>query len=452
MKKITITTLLTTLLALSFYPLFSQMRLTQRNVIRYTAGQPYTDFYTVYNYPSPYAYFYNEALGYDQDSLSQFYNNYKGIITRDSSGNELEEVDMAWDGNQWLFYNRVTREYDIFKNITRASSYTWQSGNWYENFRLTQTFSTSNLLLEYIRMDLMSNVLTNTYRQTFAYYNSNRQNEIINYNWNNNQWVAGSKTVHYFKGSTDEKLDSTIIWEWNTSTNQFVKNGRTLYDYNVAGQLISKTRQNNPSQWNSYDKEEYLYDNNNNLIDKKKFYWYVITNDWELSERWQYQYDNTGRLTEEIYSKTNNSTNQVENFRRDAFQYEPDSSKVTYQFAEWNNGAWVTAYEEEFLFEPVQQLPSGVNENITTEVKAYPNPFTTSTIIEFESKGAEPAHIQVADYTGRIVFEKTEHTHPGINTVLWLAADTKGNSLSSGLYVVRFYSKSFNQSFKLIKQ
>jgi len=430
----------------------SQRRLAQRNVIRYTAGQPYTDFYLVYVYPSPYTYFYDETLGYDQDSNAQFYNDYKSIHTRDSLGNEVEKIGMSWDGNQWIFSNKENNDYDIFNNSVKYSFYQWQLGSWYETYRLISVYSTSNLLLESSRMDLVSNVLTNTAKTENAYDILKRRTEQLNYSWINNQWQPTNKTNQYYKGNNNMQLDSTIQFEWNTTTNQYVKNGRILYDYNVAGQLISMLKQNNPTQWNSYDKEEYLNDNNGNVIDKKRFYWDVTINDWTLYENWLNEYDSNNRLVEEVHIQMNNNTNQLENFRRQAYTYAPDSSKVTYQFSNWGNATWDIVYEEETLFELVQQLPSSVENSILKNVVSYPNPFATNTIIEFESQQASVATIQIADYTGRIVLESQQMVLSGKNSFLWNAVDKNGTALTSGMYFLKLNSN--NQSFhtKLLKQ
>lgn len=430
--------------------LFSQMRLVRKNGNNFNAGQPYLNFYTIYNYPNPYTFYYDSTFSFNDDSSGQFYNTFKGIITRDSLGNELESIDIEWDGNQWLYRLRATRDYDIFNNVIKLSSYNWVSGNWNETYRYLSVYSTTNLLLENVRMDLVSNVLTNTDKKTYTYDNLNRLKEELDFNWSNNQWINNQKLVHHYKGNTNV-LDSSEYFAWNTTQNVFVKGSRILYDYNVAGQLISKITQAVTPQLVNASKTDYLYDANNNVIDEKRYTWINSSSLWELQDNIQSTFDSDSRLTQKIEKWFNGST--LENNRRETYQYEPDSSIVKYQFALWSNGAWNNLFEDEYLFEPVQQLPSGIGSNTTpANVKAYPNPFTSNTIIEFEANESRPMQLQITELNGRVVFQKNLFAISGKNSVLWDSKNLGGNTLPSGLYIAAIKNQSGAKIFKLLKQ
>lgn len=449
-KLLTQTALLIFTLTVSHSELFSQMRLVRKNSNKFNAGQPYTDFYTIYNYPNPYSVYYDSTFFFDDDSTGQFFNTYKGIITRDSLGNELEVVNIEWDGNQWLYRLRATRDYDIFNNIIKFSSYNWVSGNWNETYRYMSVYSTTNLLLENVRMDLVSNVLTNTDKKTYTYDNLNRLKEELDFDWSNNQWINNQKLVHHYKGNTNV-LDSSEYFGWNTTQNVFVKSSRILYDYNVAGQLISKITQALTPQLVNTSKIDYLYDANNNVIDEKRYTWINSSSVWELQDNVQSTFDANSRLTQKI-EKTFTGTG-LENNRRETYQYEPDSSKITFQFALWSNGAWNVTFEEEYLFEAVQQLPSGIgNTSTTINVKAFPNPFSSNTIIEFEANESGPVQAQITELNGRVVYEQNLFAVPGNNTLLWSSTNINGELLPAGMYLLKLKSQKGSSNFKLIKQ
>jgi hypothetical protein len=69
---------------------------------------------------------------------------------------------------------------------------------------------------------------------------------------------------------------------------------------------------------------------------------------------------------------------------------------------------------------------------------AEPNPFTTSTILRFETSVAGAAHIEVYDVRGRRVHTLTAGSgNPRSGAVTWNGKDGAGRDLASGVYFVR---------------
>ena len=66
-----------------------------------------------------------------------------------------------------------------------------------------------------------------------------------------------------------------------------------------------------------------------------------------------------------------------------------------------------------------------------------PNPFNASTIISFSTPAAMLVKISIYDLLGRRVCQFEERQFPaGRNTLRWDAIDDRGNSVSTGVYIL----------------
>ncbi|GEM_PF-4141594 len=86
----------------------------------------------------------------------------------------------------------------------------------------------------------------------------------------------------------------------------------------------------------------------------------------------------------------------------------------------------------------------------------YPNPFNPQTEISFALPELSNVRLTVMDVLGREVAILADHTLPaGYRTVRWNGRNSKGESLSSGLYFYRFTAvgesgKTFTQTMKML--
>jgi FG-GAP-like repeat/Secretion system C-terminal sorting domain/ASPIC and UnbV len=82
------------------------------------------------------------------------------------------------------------------------------------------------------------------------------------------------------------------------------------------------------------------------------------------------------------------------------------------------------------------------------DVKAYPNPFTSSVNVSFYSPNNQNVHINITDAMGRVVATKFVTVQKGNNSVNFSALQT----LAPGVYVIQMRGDGFDESIKLIKQ
>ncbi len=436
-------------MALNVFGQSATMRIIRENVFNPSGTTNDTTFYSIYSYSNDSTLNASEILSFKPDTNGQFYNYSKEIKTYDSLGRETERIYIEWDGNQWRNKEKLVVAYDIYNNSIERTTYYWFAGNWYERVKFLYTYSSTNLLLTDVRMDTLNNTLTNSIKNQYTYDNQNRLTEKERFSWSNNVWEAVSKDITFY-ATSGNKTDSTLIYGWNTASNTYDLVRKTLYDYNVANQLSDefgyKFLNNN---WENDSKRNYLYNANNIRIKSVFSDWFL--NSWRLREIVDSDFDAQNRLLTTITQQLNNVTDSVENRLKREYGYAADSSLITSEFFQWNNGAWTRTFFLHSIFESIQQLPSVVAERTTIKAKAYPNPFAVNTIIEFESKEAGQATIHITDNTGRIVFEEKQNIQPGINAVLWNAIDDSGNSLSEGLYFFVLKAENLLITNKLMK-
>lgn len=81
----------------------------------------------------------------------------------------------------------------------------------------------------------------------------------------------------------------------------------------------------------------------------------------------------------------------------------------------------------------------------------YPNPFNSSTTLEFYLPKAQYAELNIFDILGRkvknIISDKLD---PGKHSKTWNGSDEKGNMVATGIYFVRMIAGEFKQSRKIL--
>jgi len=103
-----------------------------------------------------------------------------------------------------------------------------------------------------------------------------------------------------------------------------------------------------------------------------------------------------------------------------------------------------------FVITGVEFVDQTVPTEFTLE-QNYPNPFNPSTEIRFAVAKAGPVLLEVYDLTGRVVTTLVNQDLPaGTHRVVWNAKDSRGESLSSGVYLYRISSSEFVATKKMV--
>ena len=78
-------------------------------------------------------------------------------------------------------------------------------------------------------------------------------------------------------------------------------------------------------------------------------------------------------------------------------------------------------------------------------LKAYPNPFISETIISFQSHTNRPTQLIVKNLLGKIVYSEEITTHIGINNLIFYK-----DNLESGMYIYTLQTTSDSVSKRLV--
>lgn len=92
-----------------------------------------------------------------------------------------------------------------------------------------------------------------------------------------------------------------------------------------------------------------------------------------------------------------------------------------------------------------------VAERIGSELSCFPNPFSTSTKIQFDVEKREHITVKILDSTGKEVKNLVDdRLNPGAFELTWDARDKNGNRINSGLYFCRFIAGERVSTTKLL--
>ncbi|NQT35358.1 CotH kinase family protein [bacterium] len=81
----------------------------------------------------------------------------------------------------------------------------------------------------------------------------------------------------------------------------------------------------------------------------------------------------------------------------------------------------------------------------------FPNPFNSTTKIEFRVIEYSPVNIEISDISGRRVYRRDfKRAKPGLHAILWDGRNDMGESLASGVYICRVSQQVGAHSIKLV--
>ena len=94
--------------------------------------------------------------------------------------------------------------------------------------------------------------------------------------------------------------------------------------------------------------------------------------------------------------------------------------------------------------ESIKDIPSEF------EITNYPNPFNTSTKIEFDLQKEEKVQISIYDLLGHEIWKQEKYCNIGNNSVIWDGTNCSGQTVSTGVYLVRIVLKNFIATRKVL--
>jgi hypothetical protein len=409
-----------------------------------------------YNYPNPSAgdvwgNDFSEMYNFGRDSANQSFmdNGYKAVFAYDNDMRELSRTYYYWQNSAWVLDYKWDYAYNNLGQLTVIKRYGLVSGNLTEDYRITQTFNASGYSIQRIEQKVSGGTPTNDFNKLYTRDALGNLTDYVYQKWVNNTWLNTNRTITSYKPATN-LADTITRFDW--TNNAWRSLTRDINEYNSSDlqtQKVTQTFNLNTQVFGNYRRETKSYNANDKLAVFGFYAW--LNNTWFIDREVTYQTytgDFFGRSTLKEY---NNTTLQLENVSRTDNIFNTDGWRIRSRDYNWTNNTWEETGNRDFTFE-TKQTTSLDDAEADIKIGAYPNPFTSNVMIEFNVAQQGETQVEVYTITGQKVQQYKLNTPQGNNTFLWEGNDLQGDAIPAGVYLVHIQNGSSSQFTKLIKQ
>jgi hypothetical protein len=406
-----------------------------------------------YNYPNPFlgdanGNDFSEYYGYYRDSANQVFDGYKTVFQYNANMKDTTRTYYYWNGTAWQLESKWVNQYNANGGLTNSSRYVANQGGLLENYRIFQTYNASGYAIERTERELITGNFVNKAQRVYGRDAAGNLTEFITKNWSNNTWENATRVVNTFQPSST-LVDTATRYDWTNNTWRPLS--RDIYTYNSNGLITlqyQETYNTNTQIFGNYRRNESSYNASGKIALYSEYFW--INGNWKLLTEVTfitYTGDFYGRATRKEFDS---NTNQMENRFRWDNTFNQNGWLVKNRQFEWLNSAWEETAFTDYTFEEI--LISGVSKLAEANtLKAYPNPFHSNTILEFETPVSGITTIKIFSATGQLINEAKLNTSQGYNSWLWNGDDANGMALPQGMYVIQLHTANQINTLKLIK-
>ena len=408
----------------------------------------------------------------------------KLFFTYNRNNKIVSASNLVLKNDKWEELNRMVITYDDKGKVLKWDYKELKKGNWITVKSVIFSYDKDNrinskLLKEY---PYGINNLLLEWKNTIVYDNQGNKISDLLESYNDAKWEFNHKKSYKYD-SLNRK-----IFEKDTSASE---NCDIYYSYNQYGKINIKIIDFNLNDWfdekvtyiyddksnlitelkgllESYqdgkgvDSIQYKYDDNINLIEKLHKTWNWRNQEWCIKEKIVNEYDERnnhcskitsvwsrdGLIEKEREKKEYNKDNKLTTF---IYEYkaintwEEQRSPNKFEFEDdYGNFFAVNNFSKiEIEWGKIVPEPETTEQNITSS--ASPNPFYSSTDINFKLEAAGEVTVEVFDEPGNILMSVKEFMNAGNNKVTF-----KPENLPSGVYYYKIKSGAGTASGKII--
>ncbi len=175
----------------------------------------------------------------------------------------IESINQLWNKttSQWNNQSRTIFSYSG-TNLTETTVYNWVSENWLFDYRVLNTYSTDNLIIDSIRQiwDNSNSIWINDSKQVTTYNTNGTRNVETSFNWDSSNavWVNNIRSTYAYNASSLQSSIKTDKWETSTWENNRLR----TYTYNSSDFLIETLK----TKWNgsAFENKDRILRTNNN--------------------------------------------------------------------------------------------------------------------------------------------------------------------------------------------
>ncbi len=357
-------------------------------------------------------YFYEyDELGYITLAWDQRWDNFdkkwvpyrKYEYTYNESNNIILYLSYEWkiEQEEWRYIGKDEFIYTPFFFVQEIVYSNWQQpfgeeGRWVPSYKEEYIYNNNFGLLEFIESGWksFSEEWEVQYKTVYERISLNRVSVETIYTPDDEDWIGHRKYEYTYPSDNNfnilTKKGSLFDW-WETQ--EWENTDSLAFSYHpVSGFIESESYyywEAQDSIWLFSQKDDYLYDENFNLINYQRERWSQILNDWESYIEEQASF-NSANLSAEYIVKP--------------FWYEWTNMIDEYKRRLWEFDNWRETNHTFFYYSPLDA--TSVSENLKEELKVYPNPARESVFIDLSGSKTD-AVFELYDLTGRRIITRT---------------------------------------------
>lgn len=154
------------------------------------------------------------------DSLSNWVNQFRHIISYDEYDREIELMGYNWIEGNWEMSGgkNLTTYYNLTNLISEFKSVVWYDSVWENNSRYVNNYNSNDLPYEKVYQYWGLNDWNNTDRELYEYDENNNQILVTFQNWSYyNSWITRGKTASFYQLFTDSPNENKYLNSYSLS-------------------------------------------------------------------------------------------------------------------------------------------------------------------------------------------------------------------------------------------
>lgn len=308
----------------------------------------------------------------------------------DSDGYLISIIFQAWRNEQWESGSMYLYTNDQRGNMLSFTYTKWNDFDWIIDYIYTYTYDDNDSILTKIIEYNRDEELLISQKETNSYNSTGKIILYIRESWSDKELWDSVRTVYEYKNDSLLTSEKTDVWRegtWKNSKSQ-------TYTYDSDGRMLTAIYSNwKDDAWTPRNKTSYQFDSEGVIQAIISQYW---DSSWVNYKSERYNYSN-GNMISNTYQKWEDE--EWGNKYRESYSYNSNGNKIQNLYEKWINNQWVViemnklirafnnkyydncSYKVEQRYLSFNSIP---NHSAQTFSTVSPNPFTESTIINYE--------------------------------------------------------------------
>lgn len=337
-------------------------------------------------------------------------NKWKESYEYNADGFPTKYVVSSWNGNGWVYENKMTYQVDDNGNILaiNTSLYSPEKTDWVDILRVKCLYHDNGNRQSWIMYRLSSDNSWDEYsKREFVCDKAEKEILILDFKWDvsKSRWVYLHK-IEYQYNSSDVVIETaTYAWMSNSNTWEYLKLQQTELDSSDNGsETVDYYWSVLDSVWVNDLKEERVYDEFDNEVQSISYVWNSYSDTWIATTRYQYSYNTVGHKTN--YAKFDwiiEMNDWVGDWQNDDYRYDNNDNLLEYSVSNWTLSAnnWVNNQRKLFYYSE-EVITTNSLTKLDEKLKVYPNPSSDAIAFNLESNSTK-AVLNLYSLNGTIV-------------------------------------------------